>query len=146
VTSNWRIKPGRFYIIHRLYMIYINMIYINMIYISDNCVVVERLIINSFYFEYWSSIRLRNNFINQIQSKMNIFVPKSKQIGFWSDLHISNNYMKNTRISTFWEKDFVRKLTKRFPRIVQVIASPSFLLLVQTVQSHSQFGMYKTRL
>jgi hypothetical protein len=37
-------------------------------------------IINSFYFEYRSPIRLRNNFINPIQSEMNIFVPKSEPL------------------------------------------------------------------
>jgi hypothetical protein len=47
-------------------------------------------IIHSFYFEYRSPIRLRNNFINPIQSEMNIFVPKSERIGFGSDLHTSS--------------------------------------------------------
>jgi hypothetical protein len=53
-------------------------------------------IINSFYFEYRSPIRLRNNFINPIQSEMNIFVPKSERIGFGSDLHTSNTHIQNS--------------------------------------------------
>ena len=42
-------------------------------------------IINSFYFEYQSPVRLGNNFINPIQSEMNIFVLKSERIRSDSD-------------------------------------------------------------
>jgi hypothetical protein len=49
-------------------------------------------IINSFYFEYRSPIRLRNNFINPIRYEYFCSEIRTNPIGFGSDLHTSNTY------------------------------------------------------